>query len=138
MTLTIERRAFTDAPPEPYDLRDQYMPYFLAEDPTMPPDRARALLQEWSTNRPWEHYLDNSMNRAARQLATEPDLDDEQISLLVKTLRKHVFLEQQQRLSFSINTVTIYICGLSTSRAPPLLHEALLGKSGSRSLRAPS
>jgi hypothetical protein len=100
-TLTIGGRqgaVDTDAPQAEYDLRDQYMPYFLAEDPTMPPVRARALLQEWSSNRPWDHYLDNSMSAAVRKLASTRKLGDKQVSGQVKILRKHVSLDQHQRL----------------------------------------
>ncbi|KAK7248265.1 hypothetical protein SO694_0012809 [Aureococcus anophagefferens] len=58
-----------------YDVRDQYMPYFLAEDETMPPERAWALLnlKEWKKEEPWSHYPGDK-SAAVRRLATSPVL----------------------------------------------------------------
>ena len=37
----------TEAEAATYDPRDQYMPYFLAGDPTMSDEKAAALLHHW-------------------------------------------------------------------------------------------
>ena len=42
--------------PEGYDVEDQYVPYILAEEPSMPALRARDLLFDWKFAEPWNHY----------------------------------------------------------------------------------
>ncbi|KAH8097170.1 hypothetical protein JL720_51 [Aureococcus anophagefferens] len=72
-----------------YDVRDQYMPYFLAEDETMPPERAWALLnlKEWKKEEPWSHYPGDKKSKAVRRLATSPVLPPATVVQLVGELR---------------------------------------------------
>ena len=74
---------------EAYDVRDQYMPYFLAEDASMPPTRARALLREWAGEKPWLHYAASSQARAVQALclAKDEDLPPRALQAHVDTLR---------------------------------------------------
>ena len=44
------------------------MPYFLAEDPTMPANRANELLRSWVADKPWDHYPDSSQSNAVKAL----------------------------------------------------------------------
>jgi len=63
------------------------MPYFLAEDPTMPGGaRARDLLVEWRCEKPWAHYPDPKQSRAARDLCTK-SLSGPALAAALATLR---------------------------------------------------
>ena len=59
---------------EKYNLKSQYMPAHFCEDPTMPPDRAIALLQEWKETKPWQSYLDDVQSKALRVLCSDDAL----------------------------------------------------------------
>lgn len=64
------------------------MPYFLAEDPTMPADRARDLLHAWREEKPWQHYPDSRQSQAVQLLATRGhELSQTKLEEAVATLR---------------------------------------------------
>ena len=74
-TFTVQS---TEAEAATYDPRDQYMPYFLAEDPSMSDEKAAALLHHWREEKPWDHYPDTDQSLAVKLLATRgPELSEE-------------------------------------------------------------
>lgn len=77
-----------DAAAATYDPRDQYMPYFLAEDPSMSDRRAIELLHHWREEKPWDHYPDSEQSLAVKLLATRgPELPEEKRREAVARMR---------------------------------------------------
>ena len=55
---------------------EQYLPFHFAEDPTMPPARAAALLAEWRDDQPWRHFnVDTPGRNACKRLCYQKPLD---------------------------------------------------------------
>ena len=86
-TFVVSDSVDGGGPGASYDVRDQYMPYFLAEDETMPPERAWALLKEWKKEKPWSHYPGDKKSKAVHRLATSPVLPPATVAQLVAELR---------------------------------------------------
>ena len=73
-----------------YNVADQYLPYHFCEDPTMPPERALQLLQEWKDDNPQMSYANNKQSKACALLLSKEafKMSQDEIQKSLKCLRE--------------------------------------------------